>query len=147
MRRDFSLRFRRRFGTDHIAERLIGRGALKPSSFPISEIVLHAPLYGPAKDNPWFPHGPWHDANAVELLVCIFRSVAAAHRHGQPHDGAAQFQSALRHRGSNDVRQQGIACHNDIRTGDDRLREQPCQLFEEIVQFAAVFDVEDGETR
>ena len=147
MRRDFSLGFRCRIGTYHVAERLIRRRPPKPPGFPFSQVVLYAPLNRTAKNYPRLPHGARQDADAIKFVVCVFRPVAAAHRHGQPHDVAAQFQPALRHRGSDDVCEQRVACHDDVCAGHDHAYEHGRQSFEEVVQIAAIFHVEDCEPR
>jgi hypothetical protein len=147
VRSNLPLGFRRGIGTDDVAEGLIRRGPLKSSRLPFPQIVLHAALNGSAKDHPRLPHGARHDTDAVELMMRVLRAIAAAHGHCQPDDVTAQFQSALRHRRGDDVRQQRIAGDDNIGPRDDRTNERARQSFEKIVQLAAILAVEDGEPR
>ena len=65
-----------------------------------------------------------------KLLVGGLWTVAAAHGHGEAHDFATAFQSGFRQGGRDQVRQQWVGCHDDLRAGN-KLGEQQAGPYEE----------------
>src|SRR5437588_12148158 len=80
-------------------------------------------------------------------MVCIFRPIATAHCHRQTRYIPPHLQAALCHRGGYDVREQRVACDNNVGARDDAAHKRNAKTFEKLVQFLAVFGVKDRKPR
>jgi hypothetical protein len=145
MRRDPFFLWPCRVRFDYIAERLIGRRAAESTGPIFAQIVLYPALDGLPQHDPWLPHRPRHHAHAVEFVVCVLRTVAAAHRHGEPGDVATQLKAAFGHGVRDDVREQRIAGNNHVAARHEHASQLLAELFEEIIQAVMIFFVEDRE--
>lgn len=77
----------------------------------------------------------------------IFGTIAAAHRHRQPRDVAAELEAAFGHRIRNDVTEERIACDDDVSARDKYAAHGLAEPLEEYVQSFVVFLIENREAR
>src|SRR5437660_7827248 len=147
MRRENALHFASRCGGNHVAEWLIFRWTPKATRFPTTQIILHTTFDRFAKDQPWLPHRSWHHTHFRKFSVRRFRAVAATHRHGQPDDFAAPFESCACYCVRNHERKQRIRSNENVRTRNNNRKEQARPREKEPLQVTDVIARKNSETR
>ena len=133
--------------SDHVSERPVGRGPSESAGAPPAQVVLHSSFQRLAEHQPRLPHRARHDRDVGKLAVGALRTISAPHRHDESGDFASALQSGRRKRSGDDVREQGVGGHHDVRPGRQRRRQQPGPAGKEVAQVPQVARRKHGETR
>ena len=117
-----------------------------PPVLHFPQVVLDPALKRHPEQQPGLGHRARHHGHLGELLVSVLRAIAAPQGHNQAGDDAAVLESGGGQGPGDDVRHEGVGCHEDMGARHQDTRDPPPESFEEVTHALKIRSCERGET-